>query len=61
MPRPAKTIRRQIINASIEYKKGNKKEAYALWAKATAARKERFEAKRNKKQKAAEAAQQSGS
>lgn len=55
MPRPSKTTRRQIVNAGIEYKKGNRKEAYALWAKAANARKERLEAKRNKKQKAAEA------
>ena len=56
MPRPAKTIRRQIVNAGLEYKKGNRKEAYELWAKAAEARKERCESKRNKKQKAAEEA-----
>jgi len=56
MPRPAKTSNRQRINASIEFKKGNKKEAYALWQKAADARKERRDAKRNKKKRAAEAA-----
>lgn len=56
MPRPAKAARRQKINASIEYKKGNRKEAYTLWAKAAASRLERLEAKRFKRKKAAEAA-----
>lgn len=60
MPRPSKTIRRQIINAGIAFKKGNRKEAYDLWAKAAAARKERFDAKRFKKKRAAEAAQATG-
>ena len=52
MPRPAKAIHRQVINASIEYKKGNRKEAYKMWDKAAAARKERLQAKRNKKKNA---------
>ena len=56
MPRPAKTIRQQKINAGVEYKKGNRKEAYEMWAKAAAARKEHYEAKRNKKKRAAEQA-----
>ena len=56
MPRPAKATRRQTINAGIEYKKGNRKEAYELWKKAAAGRKEQYEKKRNKKQKAAAAA-----
>jgi hypothetical protein len=56
MPRPAKASRRQLINAGIEFKKGNVKEAYVLWAKSAASRKERYEAKHNKKKRAAEAA-----
>ena len=56
MPRPAKTTRRQIINAGIEYKKGNRKEAYEMWAKAAAERKQRREQKRNKKKAADEQA-----
>jgi hypothetical protein len=55
MPRPAKAIRRQVINAAIEFKKGNIKEAYELWGKAAQSRKERYEAKHNKKKRAAEA------
>ena len=58
MPRPSKTIRRQIVNAGIEYKKGNRKEAYEIWEKAAAARKEAFKAKHNKKKAAAEAAEE---
>ncbi len=54
MPRGAKSARRQKINAGIEYKKGNRKEAYELWQKAAAARKERYESKRNKHKKAEE-------
>lgn len=56
MPRAAKASNRQRINASIEYKKGNRKEAYALWEKAAAARKERLDAKRYKRKRASEAA-----
>ena len=56
MPRAAKTIRRQIINAGIEYKKGNRKEAYELWKKATAARKLRYTEKNFKRKRAEEAA-----
>ena len=56
MPRPAKAIRQQMINAGAEYKKGNRKEAYEMWVKAAAARKEHYEAKRNKKKRAAEQA-----
>ncbi|MFH0980975.1 MAG: hypothetical protein V2A79_05500 [Planctomycetota bacterium] len=39
MPRPSKAVRRQKVNAGLEYRKGNRKEAYALWAKAAEARK----------------------
>ncbi len=53
MPRPCKAIRRQLIDAGTEYKKGNRKAAYEAWAKAAAARKARYEAKHNKKQRAA--------
>ncbi len=53
MPRPAKAIRRQLIDAGIEYKKGNRQAAYAAWAKVAAARKDRYESKNNKKARAA--------
>ena len=53
MPRPNKAIKRQLVSAAEEYKRGNRKEAYDLWGKASAARKERLEKKRNKKAKAA--------
>lgn len=56
MPRGAKASNRQRINASIEYKKGNRKAAYVLWEKAAAARKERLDAKRNKRKRAADEA-----
>jgi len=51
MPRPSKAIKRQRISAADEYKRGNKKEAYELWEKAAAARKELQAKKRNKKAK----------
>ncbi|HRX84489.1 MAG TPA: hypothetical protein P5572_05660 [Phycisphaerae bacterium] len=56
MPRPSKTIRRQIVNAGLDYKRGNREDAYKAWEAAAKNRKERAEAKRNKKQKAADAA-----
>ena len=56
MPRTAKAIRRQIINAGIEYKKGNREEAYKLWDKASVARKEHYQAKHDKRKRAAEEA-----
>ena len=34
MPRPSKTFKRQKINASIAYKRGEKAEAYKLWEEA---------------------------
>jgi len=51
MPRPSKAIRRQKVNAAIEYRKGNRGEAYKLWAKAADARKVR-QAKRKAKSNA---------
>ncbi|MCK4661142.1 MAG: hypothetical protein KAV82_16600 [Phycisphaerae bacterium] len=57
MPRPNKTVRRQKINAGIEYKKGNRKEAYQLWAKAADGRCE-LQAKKKKNQKNQETAEQ---
>jgi|GEM_PF-978303 len=56
MPRPTKAFRRQKINAAIEYKRGNKKEAYKLWEQASASTKEHGYKKRNKKKIAAEEA-----
>ncbi len=52
MPRPSKAVKRQRVSAGEEYKRGNKKEAYELWDKAAAARKELQAKKRNKKAKA---------
>ncbi len=56
MPRPTKAFRRQKIQAGIEWKRGNRKEAYKLWEKADTALKAARGAKRNKKKIAAEAA-----
>jgi hypothetical protein len=56
MPRPTKAVRRQLINAAAEYKKGNRKEAYELWQKAANTRKERLAGKRNKNKKEGAAA-----
>ncbi len=49
MPRPSKAVRRQKVNAGIEYKKGNRKEAYDLWAKAAEGRRE-LQTKKKKNQ-----------
>jgi hypothetical protein len=51
MPRPSKAVRRQKINAGLEFKKGNKKEAYGLWKKAAATRLE-LQAKKKKNKQA---------
>jgi len=56
MPRPTKAFRRQKTSAAELYKKGERKEAYAMWEKASAAMKAHLEKKRNKKGKAAAAA-----
>ena len=56
MPRPTKAFRRQKIQAGIEWKRGNREEAYKLWSKASASLKEARNAKRNRKKIAAEAA-----
>lgn len=50
MPRPSKAVRRQKINAGLEYKKGNRKAAYDLWTKAAGTRVE-LQVKKNKNQK----------
>ncbi len=57
MPRPTKVFRRQKIEAAAAWKRGEKKEAYGLWAKAAAGLKEHQEKKRNKKKVAAEDAE----
>ncbi len=57
MPRPTKAFRRQKIEAAAAWKRGEKKEAYGLWAKAAAALKEHQEKKRNKKKAAVEGAE----
>lgn len=51
MPRPSKTVRRQKVDAGIEYKKGNRKEAYEMWAKAAKIRRE-LQVKKKKHQPA---------
>lgn len=53
MPRPTKAFKRQRLNAAEAWKRGEKKEAYDLWAKAAAGLKEHREKKVNKKSKAA--------
>ena len=53
MPRPTKTYRRQKIHAAAAWKRGQKKEAYKLWEKASAALKEHL-AKKHKKSDAAD-------
>ncbi|RME38244.1 MAG: hypothetical protein D6788_07830 [Planctomycetota bacterium] len=61
MPRPTKAFRRQKLNAALEWKRGNKKEAYKLWEEAAASLKEYRAKKRNKKQQAETEAAESGS
>jgi len=56
MPRPTKAFKRQRLNAAEAWKRGEKKEAYDLWAKAAAGSREHREKKVNKKAKAAAAA-----
>ena len=53
MPRPTKAYRRTKMQAAIEWKRGDKKEAYKLWEKAAADLHEHTNKKRNKKKKAA--------
>jgi ABC-type taurine transport system substrate-binding protein len=48
MPRPTKAIRRQKLNAAAAWKRGDKEEAYKLWAKAAGALKEHQAKKRDK-------------
>ena len=57
MPRPSKTVRRQKVNAGIEYKKGNRKAAYTLWDKAAGTRVEQ-QAKKKKNQKGVKPAEE---
>ena len=49
MPRPTKVFRRQKVSAALEWKRGNKKEAYTLWEKAAKGLKEHHAKKHNKK------------
>ena len=56
MPRPNKAFRRQKINAAAAWKRGEKKEAYALWKKAADGMKELREKKRTRHQQKEEAA-----
>ena len=53
MPRPTKAFRRIKVQAAAEFKKGNKKEAYVLWEKASKNLKE-HQAKKHRKRKPAE-------
>ena len=55
MPRPTKAFKRQRRNAAAEWKKGNRKEAYALWEQAAKGTKEHCEKKRNKSKAGGEA------
>lgn len=55
MPRPTKAFKRQKINAAAAWKKGEKKEAYELWAKAAKGMHEHRAKKRNKNKPAADA------
>ncbi len=52
MPRPTKAFKRQRVNAAEAWKRGEKKEAYDLWAKAAKGMKDHREKKVNKKKKA---------
>lgn len=56
MPRPTKAFKRQKVNAAAAWKKGEKKEAYELWAKAAKGMQEHLAKKRNKKKPADAAA-----
>ena len=49
MPRPTKALRRIRLNAAAAWKRGEHKEAYALWEKAAAGLKDHQAKKRNKK------------
>lgn len=53
MPRPTKAFKRQRVNAAEAWKRGEKKEAYDLWAKAAQGLKE-HQAKKKNKNKAAQ-------
>lgn len=54
MPRPIKAFKRQKVQAAVAWKKGEKKEAYALWEKAAAGRKAHLTKKKTKAPPAAE-------
>ncbi len=55
MPRPTKAIRRQLVNAGLAWKKGDRKEACKLWASADKSRKE-IQVKKKKCQPPSESA-----
>jgi hypothetical protein len=55
MPRPNKAFRRQKVNAAAAYKRGDRKEAYELWKKASDGMKE-LRAKKKDTGQAAETA-----
>lgn len=52
MPRPTKAFKRQRVNAAEAWKRGEKKEAYDLWAKAAQGLKEHREKKATKNKSA---------
>ena len=54
MPRANKALKRQLVMAGVEYKKGKRDEAYKLWATASKTRQELAAKKRNKKKQAGE-------
>lgn len=49
MPRPTKAYRRTKVQAAIEWKRGDKKEAYKLWEQAASSLKAHQAKKHNKK------------
>jgi len=60
MPRPTKAFKRQKLNAAAAWKRGERKEAYELWEKASASLKEARSKKRNKKKSAEQSAEAGG-
>ena len=55
MPRPTKAYRRQRLQASAAWKRGEKEEAYKLWEQAAKSLKEHREKKKSKNQPGPEA------
>lgn len=60
MPRPTKAYRRTRMQAAVEWKRGDKKEAYKLWEKAASSLREHHAKKHNKKKPEAEGGSAAG-